>query len=468
MYNIQYVRPNTNIGIHRSWNAVQTLSSSYPHVYPQPLQRQASFIVSDHKDSALTERKEDIVTTTKSATTTTTMVGSLPIPLPMPLDVKLTPPTKYLSDAMIARFVVYAESTDFGKWMKPGKNPDRWGPPRWDAYCCICFMMMMYTSISQQSSSSHDSLTMSSQSLTQPFTRSRPPPPQLAYTSSPTSTPLLTTTTITRSSPLLSSSSGSVSSLDANYYSPEVSVHGIRRWLENQPFVLPCGKCRQSFAQALSKRPLDVYLQKIDDLSVILNYSHNKVNRRFNKDPRNEALPRKHIFNIDEHRNRFRKFLDSSDTSHPPDIWVKRIFEALYYESDHYPDDYLDKPEIVLRRLQYQVDFALWAGVILPAGTHLHHVFYRYFGLGSKFDSHVNSDGSTMKSVQDHVRVLLSSPSTPKHQTQCWLSSRNLTATLHHVENIIRGTRHDFMNLSDRIKYVQLSVTVPSIPVTIV
>ena len=76
---------------------------------------------------------------------------------------------------------------------------------------------------------------------------------------------------------------------------PTVSISTVRLWVEVQPFVLGCGKCRASFGIAVAKRPVRTDITDTWSVASFFNYVHNRVNRRFNSDPANDALPRKPI-----------------------------------------------------------------------------------------------------------------------------------------------------------------------------
>jgi hypothetical protein len=232
-----------------------------------------------------------------------------------------------------------------------------------------------------------------------------------------------------------------------------VSVSTLRLWVEVQPFVIGCGKCRMSFGIAVAKRPVRKEIGGLDSVTLFFNYVHNRVNRRFNADPANDALPRKPIVDDDRHRAAWKRvlrdFMADRRATDPPDFVLAAFFQTLYYEADHYPDA-RDNAAITQRRLHYRIDFGLWCD-LLPPGTVVHRAFGALFYLGDQFaDLHRRLPTVGVQELVDAAAKL--------PEPTIWRDCGTLLSAVHELEIAVRG-RSRVVPLATREELVRRSAT---------
>lgn len=297
--------------------------------------------------------------------------------------------------------MVYEEPSHFGTLMKPGKNSSRWGPSRWYTYSTRIFIMLY-------------------------------------------------------------DYSGDIGKVRELHRLPKVYIRSFALWLEFQPFVLPCGLCRGSLGVAVSKKKYASivkgipFIQSLEEFQMFLNYARNRVNRRHNKNPSNAALPRKPIVSYSEHvkiyKEALQPFLEMRPpATEPPDYVIAVFFKSMYYETEHYPDKYLDDPLIERRRLHHRISFALWCD-LWPEGSYIHNCWNRQFSLGLKFQQLHRREfpPASIEELMEMAKLIPPNPSV-------WASSERLTATVHHLECQVRGV-YNVVPLIIRKQIVQRSV----------
>jgi hypothetical protein len=305
---------------------------------------------------------------------------------------------KPLSRDVQIRFAVYEEGPDFGKSMKQGKSPAEWGPWRWVVYGCIRPILEHFA----ERALMH---------LPPPASRGIVVPPGV------------------------------------------VSISTVRIWFEVQPYVLGCGKCRMSFGIAVAKRPVRKWIVDLKSMQLLFNYVHNRVNRRFNADPANDALPRKRNVSDADHVEVWRRllapFLADPRPTEPPDVVLVAFFNTMYYEADHYPDA-CDDPQVMCRRVHYRIDLALWCD-LWPAGTLIQRALSGLFSLGDEFAALHRAEPTPP--LEEIVVAAAKIP-----PSGLWRNSNTLMTAIHELEIAVRG-RDRVVPLATREEFVRRSTT---------